>query len=58
MKLNWSAWVKLLREDIAYMRSLPPTLERGHVIITLEHLTHEDSGRAFYDALKSPEPQA
>jgi hypothetical protein len=57
-KVTWWAWEKLLTEDAAWLRTLPRTLERDHVIAIIEQLAkHQGTGSyAFY--LAQPDPHA
>lgn len=43
-KMTKSAYQKLIQEDIDYLKQLPDTLERKHIISVLE-----DSVRVYYD---------
>jgi len=54
MKVNHGAWVKLLEEDIEWLRQQPRTLERDHVIGCLEMLKL----REHYDLIPEPWPPA
>ena len=57
-KVNWETWVAMLREDIAHLRTLPPTLETEHTITILECLATRETGMAFYAAMPEPTPEA
>ncbi len=56
MKLNWLAWVQLLKGDLDWLRAQPRTLERDHVIQIIERLSKGElpGARAFYDAQPAP----
>ena len=36
MKLNRLAYAKLIEEDIAWLKTIPRTLERDHIILVLQ----------------------
>lgn len=57
-KVTWSAWQKLLMEDLDWLRALPKTLERDHVVQILEYLGNGDEplARAYFDAIPAPWP--
>ena len=53
-KVGWDAWVKLLDENLEWLKKQPRTLEREHVMFILTDLVSTDRGRKYYEAIPAP----
>ena len=53
-KVGWDAWVKLLDENLEWLKKQPRTLEREHVMFILTDLVSTDRGRKYYESIPAP----